>query len=441
MKRLAAALSLCFLVAFSGCGSRGKPAGTVERATIRVAWWGSEARHERTIRALQLFERQHPGTTIEYEYASWNDYWTRLTTQAAGNDLPDLMQQDYQYLTEWVGRGLIVPLDGEAAAGALDLSDAAESSLAGGRADGKLYGVSLGINSLCMMLDADAFARAGIPLPADSWTWADFERIALSLARTLGIPAVSGNIVHDHVWRSMYLGRGLWAYAEDGRSLGYPVSDDALFADHLERARRLVAEGAMIPYSEIVALRSKGVEDDRIVQGKSVITFLWSNQVVAAWTAAGIEARHFALRALPRIGPKAGSSNYMKPAQFFSVTRDAASPRESAALIDWFTNSIDANTLLMAERGVPIAGKVRDALKPQLAVPQQRVFEYLDRIQKDVAPIPPPDPVGNTDLINNVFIPRVVDRVMFGVITPLEGMRTLRREAGRILGRERQLSP
>jgi hypothetical protein len=84
---------------------------------------------------------------------------------------------------------------------------------------------------------------------------------------------------------------------------------------------------------------------------------------------------------------------------------------------------------------------VRDALKPQLAVPQQRVFEYLDRIQKDVASIPPPDPVGNTDLINNVFIPRVVDRVMFGVITPLEGMRTLRREAGRILGRERQLSP
>jgi len=83
---------------------------------------------------------------------------------------------------------------------------------------------------------------------------------------------------------------------------------------------------------------------------------------------------------------------------------------------------------------VPIAAKVRDALKPQLAVPQQRVFEYLDRIQKDVAPIPPPDPVGNTDLINNVFIPRVVDPVMFGVIAPLEGMKLLRQEASRILG-------
>ena len=238
MKRLAAALTLsvCFLVAFPGCGGRGKEAGTVERATVRVSWWGSEARHERTIRALQRYAQEHLSSVdIEYEYAAWNDYWTRLTTQAAGNDLPDVMQQDYQYLTEWVGRGLIVPLDGEAAAGVLDLSDAAESSLAGGRVDGKLYGVSLGINSLCMMLDADAFARAGLALPADDWTWADFERIALSLASTLGIPAVSGNIVHDHVWRSMYLGRGLWAYSQDGRSLGYPAADDALFADHLER--------------------------------------------------------------------------------------------------------------------------------------------------------------------------------------------------------------
>jgi multiple sugar transport system substrate-binding protein len=436
MKRLAAALalSLLSLVAFSGCGGRRPAAGTVERRTIRVAWWGSEARHERTIRALQLFEREHPGIAIEYEYAAWTDYWTRLTTQAAGNDLPDVMQQDYQYLTEWVGRGLIVPLDAEAAAGVLDLSDAVESSLAGGRVNGKLYGVSLGINSLCMMLDADAFAKAGVALPADGWTWADFERISLALTRALGIPAVSGNIVHDHVWRSMYLGRGLWAYAKDGRSLGYPASDDVLFADHLQRARRLVAAGAMIPYGEIVALRPKGVEDDWIVKGKSAITFLWSNQVVAAWTAAGIDARHFGLRALPRVGTKAGSSNYMKPAQFFSVTRDAASSRDAAGLIDWFTNSIDANTLLMAERGVPIAGKVREALKPQLAVPQQRVFEYLDRIQGDVAPIPPPDPVGNTDLINNVFIPRVVDPVMFGVIAPLEGMKILRREASRILG-------
>jgi len=433
MNRRAAALALLPLLAFSGCTRRSPPSETARQATIRVAWWGSQARHERTIRALQLIERTHPGITVEYEYASWNDYWTRLTTEAAGNDLPDVMQQDYQYLTEWVGRSLIVPLDGEAESGVLDISDVTESSLEGGRVDGKRYGVSLGTNSVCMMLDADAFARAGVELPPDDWTWADFARIAVSLTRRSGRPAVSGNIVHDHVWRSMYLGKGLWAYAKDGRSLGYPPADDGLFAEHLLLARRLVAAGAMIPYSDVVALRSKGVEDDRIVRGGSAITFLWSNQVVAVWTAAGVESRRFELRPLPRVSPKAGSSNYMKPAQFFSATRTASSPREPARLVDWFTNSVEANTVLMAERGVPISGKVRDALKPLLAAPQQRVFEFLERIQGDVAPLPPPDPVGNTDLINNVFIPLVVDPVMFGTLAPLDGMRTLRREAARIL--------
>jgi multiple sugar transport system substrate-binding protein len=425
------------VLAAAACGApQGeRPANVQAKTKLRVAWWGSTARHERTIRVLQMFEQQNPSLAIDYDYASWNDYWTKLTTLAAGNNLPDVIQQDYQYLTEWVGRALIVPLDAELGRGALDLSDTAESSLAGGRVGGRLYGVSLGINSTCLMLDADAFARAGIDLPPDNWTWADLERICLSLTRRLAIPALSGNIVHDHVWRSLYLGKGLWAYTADGRSLGYRPEDDAVFAGQLRLARRLIEAGAMIPYSDIVASRAKGVEDDRIVKGGSAITFLWSNQVVAAWTAAGVDARHFVLRPLPRLGKAAGSSNYLKPSLFFSITRNARSPQAAARLIDYFVNSIDANKVLLAERGVPIAAAVRQALKPLLAAPQRVVFDYLDRIQEDVAPIPPPDPVGNTDLINNVFIPLVVDPVMFGAISPEEGMRILRREAARILAR------
>ncbi len=378
---------------------------------------------------------QHPATVIEYEYGTWNDYWTRLTTQAAGNDLPDVMQQDYQYLTEWVGRGLIVPLDAEVAAGTLELSDATESSLAGGRVGGRLYGVSLGTNSVCMMLDVDAFARAGLPLPPDDWTWTDFERLALALTRKLGIPAVSGNIVHDHVWRSMYLGQGPVGVLAGRHLPGVPGGRRRAVRRpprHGPTAHRRRGHDPLRRH-RVPAVQGRRGRPDR-ARGNRSSRSCGATRSWPSWTAAGIESRHFALRPLPRVGPRAGSSNYLKPAQFLSVTRNASSARVAAALVDWFTNSIDANMLLMAERGVPISAKVREALKPHLAAPQLRVFEYLDRIQHDVAPIPPPDPVGNTDLINNVFIPRVVDPVMFGVISPLEGMRLLRREALRILG-------
>ena len=96
----------------------------------------------------------------------------------------------------------------------------------------------------------------------------------------------------------------------------------------------------------------------------------------------------------------------MKPSQFFSVTSQAKHPKEAAMFIDFLTNSIEANEVLLAERGVPISSKVQQALKPKLGQSQAEMFAYLDRVSKDVQPIPPPDPPGHTEIVKNVFNPR-----------------------------------
>jgi multiple sugar transport system substrate-binding protein len=71
---------------------------------LRVAWWGSQDRHNRTIKAIELFQKKYPNIKVTYEFAGWGDYWTKMTTQAAGRNLPDVMQQDYAYVTEWTSR-------------------------------------------------------------------------------------------------------------------------------------------------------------------------------------------------------------------------------------------------------------------------------------------------------------------------------------------------
>jgi multiple sugar transport system substrate-binding protein len=435
MKKLLLLALLCCLATAASASGRSETIGeSGSRVILRVAWWGSQQRHERTIRVLQMFERENPNVTVYYDFAGWEDYWTKLVTMAAGNNLPDVMQQDYQYLQEWADRGLIVPLDVYLGGAGAELQGVPESSLASGRIGGRLYGVNLGDNSLCMMLDVDAFSRAGVALPSDDWSWADWETVCLILTRTLGMPAMSGQPAHDHIWRALYLGRGFWGFSEDGASLGYPEEQDALFAEHLKRAKRVLDAGAIIPYSEVVASRTKGVEDDWIVQGRSAITFAWSNQVVAVWSAAGIDSRRFELRPLPRAGAGALSSNYLKPSMFLSITKNAMNRDLGVRLIRYFTESIEANRVLLAERGVPISGRVREALKGTLEAPQRVVFDYLDRVARVARPIPPPDPPGASDLINNVYYPQVVDPVMFGVISPEEGARKLRQEAPRILG-------
>jgi multiple sugar transport system substrate-binding protein len=106
--------------------------------------------------------------------------------------------------------------------------------------------------------------------------------------------------------------------------------------------------------------------------------------------------------------------------------------------IDFITNSIEANEALLAERGVPISTKVQKALVPLLGRSQAEMFAYLDRVSKDVQPIPPPDPPGHVELVKNVFNPQVVDPVAYGRLEPDKAAALLRVEGNAILAKAKR---
>jgi multiple sugar transport system substrate-binding protein len=356
-----------------------------------------------------------------------------MTTQAAGGNLPDIMQQDYARLEEWVSRDLILPLDDLVKAGTIDLSDVPASNVDGGRIDGTLYAINIGSNSQALILDADAFAEAGIELPPQDWTWQDFEEITLKLHEELGIWGMGVGLTGEQLWKSLYLGHDQWSYSDDGSQLGY--TDDQIFVDYLNMLLRLQDAGAMVSREdELAQFTGVGPENDPIVTKQSAIASYWSNQLTAIQAAAG-EDRNFVMIHLPR--PEGGSpSNYLKPGQFLSITTQGKHPEEAAKFISYFTNNIAANEVLLAERGVPISPKVQEALEPLLGKPQQAAFEYLKRVEADSSPVPPPDPPGHADLVANVWWPEVIDPVMFGLITPEEGAAQLREMATQILANQ-----
>ena len=92
--------------------------------------------------------------------------------------------------------------------------------------------------------------------------------------------------------------------------------------------------------------------------------------------------------------------------------------------------------MLLAERGVPIASPVQEGLKPLLGKSQLEMFDYVARVENDGSPIRPPDPPGHADIINNVFVPEYADPVLYGLITPEEGVATLREMASEILAKQ-----
>ncbi len=408
-------------------------ASAEDQIELRIAWWGSQSRHERTIKVIEMFMQEHPNITITYEPSGWNDHWTKLATQAAGGNLPDIIQQDYARLDEWVSRDLLYPLDEFVESGVLDFSNVTEMALEGGRVNGKLYAVNLGNNSHAFVLDLGAFKKAGLELPREDWTWPEFEKIATELHEKLGIWGMDPGLTNEQFWKSLYLGHGQWAYAKDGKSLGY--TDDQPLIDYYNMLIRLQKSGVLPTRAEEVAgnYENQGVESLPIVTGKSAMSSFWSNQLVAVQTAAG-EDRNFRLINQPR--PEGGQSqNYIKPSQFLSITSQTKHPKESAMFIDYFTNSVEANKVLFAERGVPISSVVQEALKPLLGKAQLETFEYVARAEKDSSPVPPPDPVGHSDIVHNVWWPEFVDPVCFEQISPEEGVKVLREMANEILAK------
>jgi multiple sugar transport system substrate-binding protein len=407
-------------------------AASGQKVELRFAWWGSQDRHNRTIKAIELFQQMHPNISITYEFAGFTDYFTKMATYATGGNLPDLMQQDYATINQWTSNGLLAPLDDYVNDNTINLKDVPKVSIDGGRINGKLIALNLGNNSQSIMLDVDAFQKAGIPLPPTTWTWDDFEKIATDVHTKLGIYGAGANLGADlQLWKSLYLGYGQWGYSADGKALGY--TDDQKFVDYLKMVARLQDAGAAPNQQEEIAqYRASNVEVLPIVKGTGAMQYLWSNQLVAAWTAAG-ENRHFKLNMLPR--PKDGkqAENYPKPSQFISITKDSKHPKEAAMFIDFITNNIDANKILLGERGVPISPKVADAIKPLLTPAQVETQDYLGIVAQQASPLPPPDPVANQKINDNLFLPQLVDPVLLKQTAPEAAMAQFRKDATALL--------
>jgi multiple sugar transport system substrate-binding protein len=442
MKRSLPVLLAIFLVASFPLLANGQKesgqasASTQKQINLGIIWWGSQTRDERTIKVIKMYEKAHPNVHITYQFAGWSDYWTKVTTQAAGKNLPDIMQQDYAYVREWTARNLLTNLDPYISSGAIDLSHTSAPFIDGGKVNGHMYAIDLGANSQTWVLDTDAFKKAGIPIPASDWTWQDFEKISLELHQKLGIFGMGPNLTNEQIWKSLYLGLGEWGYAADGKSVGY--KSDKPFVDFLHMALRLQKAGAIPNESDVVTYLDKGPEQLPIVSGQSAMAYVWSNQIVALTSAAG-KSRHFQLHLLPRVaGGK--SSNYIKNGQFFSITSQSKNPQAAAQFINFFTNSVDANKVLLAERGVPISTEVQKALTPLLGPANAAQMNFVALVGSDhnASPTPPPDPAGAANVIQNVYQPQVIQPVMFGKITPEMGAKILREKADAILSGKQQ---
>ncbi|SFL45837.1 ABC transporter substrate-binding protein [Halanaerobium salsuginis] len=397
-----------------------------EPVTIRVSWWGSQSRHNKTLKVIDLFEKQHPEINIEPQYTGWSGYWEQMSAQAAGGNLPDVMQHDRMYLTQYIDNDRILSLNSYVESGILDISNVDQPMEI---VDDQLYGVTLGVNAFAVAYNKEMFDEAGIAEPSPDWTWQDFMATARELKEKLPIkygstilPGAHRDVFGFRIWLRQH-GKSLYNEAADG--LGY--DDDQLFTDFFSMYEDLKDEGIAAP-AAVTEEAGHNIEMDPFVKGEAAMSSMWSNQVVAASSAAG---KKVDLALMPNAEDQVQSGMFIKPGMYFTVSKNSDHPEAAAKFINFFINNLEANKIIAAGRGVPVSAKIREEMAATLDEVNKEQFEYINLATEHSSAIYAPPPENHPQIRD--LLTETVLRILYGQMSAEQAAGYFRDQAVKIL--------
>ena len=365
-------------------------AGTVE---LGFGWWGNQVRDEVTKNAADFFTENYPNITFNLNAQSWNNYWALMSTYAANNDLPDVMQQDYAYIEQWVEAGDLLDLTPYVESGALDLSTMPESVIATGKVGDGLYAVCCAVNAPALLYNKTLTDSLNIEVP-QNLTWGQFVGISRKIYAETGIGAKygDGNSENPLTYYARSLGyTALWD--KDGL---LPTAEE--MAGYYQRLIDGVAEGWLYDTDKLAGVNTADLAQDPMVYGASNEVRTWSafafsNQIAAFQAAATADGIELGITSWASSDPV--KSNYMKPGQFFAVTTAAENPDLAVAFLNYLLNDVQGNILLRAERGVPPCTATAAAIAEEVGKADPTYpasVEYLAFVGENCSPIFPPLP-------------------------------------------------
>ncbi|MFW5987898.1 MAG: ABC transporter substrate-binding protein [bacterium] len=420
-KTVLLSLILIFIMIFSG-----SVLAEEEEITLRVSWWGSQSRHDKTLEVIEMFEEENPNINIEPEYTGWSGYWEQMSAQAAGGNLPDVMQHDRMYLSQYINNDRILSLNKYVDNGTLDTSNIDQPME---EVDGELYGVSLGVNAFGVAYDQEMFEEAGLEEPSSDWTWQDFMDTARTLKDELDIdygstilPGAHRDVFGFRIWLRQH---GQSFYNEEATGLGY--DDDQLFVDFFSMYKELAEEGVVAP-PEVTEEAGNNIEMDPLIKGESAMSSMWSNQVVSANSAAD---KSFNLALMPNAEDQEQKGMFVKPSMSFTVSKNSKHPEAAAKFINFFVNNLEANKVLNVDRGVPVSSEIRDQMSSELNDENKEQFEYIEQAQEHSSSIYEPPPKNHTEVRD--MLTESVLRILHDQVSVEEAAKNFRNQAENLL--------
>ncbi len=406
---------------FNNCGllKKKKKNGCI---TLKVMWWGGETRHDKTIKVIEMYEKQNPNIKIEPIYTSWDGYFDKLGPLVASNEMPDILQMTIQNMPQYAEKDLLADLN---MIKSLDLSDMDRVFIELGSLDNKLLGVTMGANAPCLIYNKDIFDKAGVSYPDEHWTWDDLEKKAKEIKTKTGYTGVNGTIRDYNDFEVFARERGETIYSKDNK-VGF---SHKTLTDFLALGQRMIKSGGMEPMRVTIEFRSNE-ENSPYAHGDAAMMFLWSNKIVGVKKTLGKDSE---IAIYP--GPNSYSKGmYIRPGLFFCIAKSSKYQEEAGKFLNYIANDIEANIILDAERGIPVFSKVRKALSDNADSQNKKIFMFMDQLGKYANnPMETNFPVEDRGV--KLIMRNVMEEVGFDRISAEEGGRKIIGEWNKILSK------
>lgn len=184
----ATAVAASLALVATGCAATGGDGGTADDP-VTITFWGSYGNGGNSAQQdvlnndlIPAFEAEHPNIKVEYVDVPYDDLLQKLTTSAAGDELPDLVRADLGWVPKFADLGVLVPLS-QAMPDFQDLADATfPGVLSTNLWKGDYYGLPLDTNTRVLITSQAALDAAGLTAPPA--TFDDLEKAAANLAGT-----------------------------------------------------------------------------------------------------------------------------------------------------------------------------------------------------------------------------------------------------------------
>ncbi len=154
---------------------------------IQFSIWGTPAQQEIERQIVRAFEQTHPAIRVDVLPVAAMRYQQKLQAMMVGGIAPDVLLVNHQEYDDWRVRGQLADLTRlqEELQADLTLMPGARQVFA---RDGRFFALPVNAHGFVTFVNLDAFAAAGIPVPAEGFTWKQIEEFGPRLSRKAGHP-------------------------------------------------------------------------------------------------------------------------------------------------------------------------------------------------------------------------------------------------------------